>query len=91
MDLATSHSSESNLFLRANGIKFVEKSYNAPNVPQVRPIEQFLALCKGEAVPKSLVWPLRSKWREISQKVALDHGKSLMSELRANFAKLGRG
>ena len=49
MDMASCHYSKDVLsLLRANKIKYPEKYENAVNVPQVRPIEKFWALCKAE-------------------------------------------
>jgi hypothetical protein len=46
-DLATIHyQKDVQNWLNSKGIQFVAKSRNAPNVPQLRPIEKFWALCK---------------------------------------------
>ncbi len=46
-DMATSHyARECTTYLSSEGVDFVSKKDNAPNVPQLRPIERFWALCK---------------------------------------------
>jgi transposase len=48
-DMASIHYEKSVLnWLQTNGINFVPKEDNAPNVPHARPIEQFWKLCKEE-------------------------------------------
>ena len=48
-DMATPHYSKKVVaLLREEGVEFVERNENAPNLPQGRPIEQFWAICKRE-------------------------------------------
>jgi hypothetical protein len=96
MDLAACHYKKEVLeWLRDNGIDFVGKTENAPNVPQARPIEAFWALCKrkykarGQAA-KSLR-SFAKIWNNISKKVAKESGKALMEKARRNLRLIGRG
>ena len=41
--------------MKENGLAFVEKQLNAPNVPQARPIEKFWVLCKRQFALRSKV------------------------------------
>ena len=48
-DMASAHYADKVIsFLNDSRIEFVQKSKNAPNVPQARGIEQFWELCKTE-------------------------------------------
>ena len=48
-DLASSHYAKKNVdYYREQKIKFVEKSENPANIPEVRPIEDFWSILKGE-------------------------------------------
>ena len=47
-DLARSHYATSVIeFMEQNGIKYVKKHDNPPNVPECRPIENFWGILKG--------------------------------------------
>lgn len=46
-DLASAHYAHSvTTFMKEQNINFVPKKINSPNVPQIRPIEKYWALCK---------------------------------------------
>jgi hypothetical protein len=73
MDLAACHYKKEVLeWPQDNGIDFVGKTENAPNVPQARPIEAFWALCKREYKARGqAAKSLRSftkMWNNISKK-----------------------
>ena len=46
-DLASSHNAKSVLDLKAGKIEIVPKKDNPPNLPECRPIENFLSIIKG--------------------------------------------
>lgn len=71
-DLATSHYASATLqWYRKNNVRFVEKDFNPPNSPELRPIEKYWALVKavlrkeGRTAKSlsdfSLLWRSRSK------------------------------
>ncbi len=79
--------------MRSQNISFVERPNNAPNCPQVRPIEKYWALCKKEykkrsKEPKSLNG-FRIIWRNISKKVIEKSEKNLMERLRVKLKSVG--
>lgn len=93
-DLATSHyRKDVQEWLTANGIDFVKKENNPPNVPQARPIERYWALCKTEyrklkTAPKDLP-SFKRKWRQISKKVAQNSAQQLMSSIKRKLRAIG--
>lgn len=96
MDMATSHyKGEVIEWLTAQGIDFIEKDQNAPNVPQARPIEKFWALCKAKyKLRKNSAKSLSSFkriWKNISATVACDSAQTLMKEARRNLREIGYG
>lgn len=96
MDMASSHyKKEVTDWLTAQGIDFVGKKENAPNVPQARPIEKFWALSKAEykrhrRTSKSLA-SFRKIWKKISTKVAEESAQALMKEARRYLRSIGYG
>jgi hypothetical protein len=79
--------------LRSQNINFVERPNNAPNCPQVRPIDKYWALCKKQykkrsKEPKSLNG-FRIICRNVSQKVIEKSGKSLMERHRVKLRSVG--
>lgn len=94
-DMATSHYAKKvTYFLHAKKVVFVEKKDNAPNVPQARPIERFWAYLKREYSrlgdpPKTLRGFLHVIGNLI-KKVARNHGKTLMKNVRSKIRKIGR-
>lgn len=92
--MVTSHYSHKVMaYLKIENLDFVEKSQDAPNVPQARDIERFWALCKAE-YPK-LSKPLKSlrkiatRWRIISRKVAETSGKAVMDSTFKTIRNIG--
>ncbi|KAF2881032.1 hypothetical protein ILUMI_25139 [Ignelater luminosus] len=85
---------DQNEWLRSNGIKFVEKSNNASNLSQARPIELFWALCKREYAKRSKptlnVKQFRAIWKKISSKVAFESGPALMDNVINKILKVAR-
>src|SRR5690348_10048253 len=81
-------------FLRAKKVDFVEKKDNAPNVPQVRPIERFWALCKKEYArrkkPAKNIDAFRRVWKQITKKVAETSGETLMEHVRQKIRTVVR-
>lgn len=96
MDMATCHyKKEVTQWLSAQGIDFVGKGENAPNVPQARPIEKFWALCKAEykrhrRTSKTLN-SFQKIWKKISIKVGEESAKILMKEARRYLCAIGYG
>jgi hypothetical protein len=67
-------------------VSLVLKDENPPNVPHLRPIETFWALCK-KAYSKLQKTPdtlrkFRFQWKKISEEVAKSSGKSLMENVK---------
>ncbi len=93
-DMATAHYSHKvTSYLKTEKLEFVEKSKNAPNVPQARGIERFWALCKAEYAkrptpPKSLRG-FKTVWRNISQNVAAKSGKAVMDSAFKRLRDIG--
>ena len=62
------------------------KEENPPNIPHLRPIETFWALCKKaysklQETPNSLR-KFRFQWKKISTEVAKSSGKALMNKVK---------
>jgi hypothetical protein len=93
-DLATIHYQNGvQHWMQNNGLTFVTKNDNAPNVPQARPIEKFWALCKSEygkrpKPPKSLKG-FKIIWRNISEKIARKSAHTLMASNRKTLKQIG--
>lgn len=78
--------------LSDNGVEFIQKSQNAPNVPQARGIEKFWAVCKSQYSkrphpPKSLRG-MKSVWWTISRGVAEKSGKRIMDNALKSLRKI---
>jgi hypothetical protein len=75
-------------------IKIVEKSENAPNVTQARPIEEYWSLCrrkyKKRVKPAKSLHSLRQIWRNISEMMSKENGQNLMVKARRNLRLIGR-
>lgn len=96
MDMATSHyKKEVTDWLTAQGIDFIGKKENAPNVPQARPIEKFWALCKAEYKrhrrSSKSIESFRKIWKKISKKIAQSSAQRLMKEARRHLRAIGYG
>ncbi len=70
----------------------MEKSENAPNAPQARPIEIFWALCKekyrqNKRIPKN-IRAFKKRWKDISTLVALNSGRELMARARPKLLEI---
>ena len=78
--------------LKERKIRFVDRESNAPNVPQVRPIERFWALCKaklkGYKRPLKTPRALRFLWGKISKEVAEASGRKLMVGLKKKLERM---
>lgn len=86
-DLATSHYAKvCTTYLSDQGVDFVLKNDNPPNVPQLRPIKEFWALCKrrySNLHPGSTeIDVFKRRWGKISKDISKECGKSLMAGLR---------
>ena len=59
--------------LKLENVEFVARNENAPNVPHLRPIEKFWAICKQEYKklknPPKNISDVSSEWKKISKKV----------------------
>lgn len=77
-------------FLDEQGIEFVTNKENTPNFLHGRPIEKFWVLCKREygkrKEPAKSLNSFRRIWRNISDKVAQDSGKSLMKGIKVKLS-----
>lgn len=87
MDMATSHyAGVCTQFLDGEGVDYVAKGDNAPNVPQARPIEKFWSLCKTQykrrKVGAKSLSSFKRIWRNISRTVAQRSGQALMRRFR---------
>ena len=95
-DMASIHYAKSvREWLEKHKIKYVKRKDNAPNCPQVRPIERFWSFCKRDfskclTVSKS-VEELRKCWLKVSRNVGKTHGKALMKGVRKKLRQVGKG
>ncbi|KAF2881252.1 hypothetical protein ILUMI_24919 [Ignelater luminosus] len=94
-DMATCHYAvQCTEFLKESNVDFVTKVNNAPNTPQVRPIEKYWALLKREyAKRKTPAKNLNSFCRIMqttARKVSENNGPALMSHLRKKLRQVGR-
>jgi len=81
--------------LEVQNVEFVKRDKNAPNCPQVRPIERFWAECKKiyksrQKQPKTLTG-FKRIWNKISKIIAEKSGKNLMRGLKAKLKAVGQG
>lgn len=93
-DMATCHyRGDVTEWLKSEKVDFIEKSENAPNVPQARPIERFWALCKkaykARKVPAKSLSSFKRIWKNISMKVAKDSARTIMKDARKNLRAIG--
>ena len=75
-------------------LNYVLKKDNPPNVPQLRPIKKFWALCKEKyskikKTPKD-VKEFTRIWSKICKEVAEASGKVLMESIRRKVGLVGR-
>jgi transcription initiation factor TFIIIB Brf1 subunit/transcription initiation factor TFIIB len=82
-------------FYEDEGLDYVPRKKNAPNVPQARPIERFWALCKAayrrrKKAPKTLQY-FRTVWKNLAKKVAQSSGRALMKRLRGKLRAIAYG
>ncbi|KAF2887105.1 hypothetical protein ILUMI_19068 [Ignelater luminosus] len=81
-------------FLKLNNVDFVTKVNNAPNIPQVRPIEKYWALLKRECAKRKTLAKNLNSFRQILQtavrKVSENNGPALMNHLRKKLRQVGR-
>ena len=93
-DMASSHYANNvRSFLKEKNVHFVEKSQNAPNVPEARGIETFWAQCKKKysevkKVPKTIRGFTRI-WTRISKEVSESCGQALMKRAKRNLRRIG--
>jgi hypothetical protein len=89
-DLAPSHyAKNTQKFMRENGIHFVEKNMNPPNVPQCRPIERYWALVKAELRKTGKTAKDEKEflkmYNEAARKIPRETVANLMSSMRRNL------
>ncbi|KAF2897236.1 hypothetical protein ILUMI_08938 [Ignelater luminosus] len=94
-DMATCHYAvQCTEFLKENNVDFVIKVNNAPNTPQVRPIEKYWALLNREYANRKTPAKNLNSFRRImqitSRKVSENNGPTLMSNLRKKLRQVGR-
>lgn len=79
--------------LEKKNIEFVIKSSNGPNLPHVRPIEKFWALCKTAYKSRiracTTLKGFKRVWKNLSDKIAKESGKNLFSSFRKNLYSAG--
>jgi transposase len=88
-DLATIHYAKIVKTEIQKNMSLVLKEDNPPNVPHLRPIEKFWALCKSaysklKKTPNTLR-KFRFQWKKISFEVARTSGSSLMKDVKKNI------
>ena len=93
-DMATCHYSHIVTdYLRMKKIDFIEKTDNAPNVPQARGIEMFWAHCKREYArrpkPSKNIQGFRRVWGQIVKSVAAKSGRAVMDHAWKNLRAIG--
>jgi transposase len=93
-DMATCHYKRCVIdWFNSQNIKFIEKTENAPNVPQARPIEKFWALCKKEykkrKFPAKNLNSFKRIWKNIYNKVANKSAQKLMASARRKLREIG--
>ena len=85
-DISTIHYAKKVKTEIEKNMSLVQKIENPPNIPDLRPIEKFWALCKNlySKLSKSpnTLRKFRFQWKKISNEVAKSSGKSLMSNLK---------
>lgn len=89
-DLATAHYARIVTDrLRAEKVQFVAKVDNPPNVPQLRPIERFWAICKRKYrelnKPADTIPKMMRIWKRISKIAAEESGENLFEHFRRNL------
>jgi Winged helix-turn-helix DNA-binding len=87
-DLASAHYAKDTLkFMEKNGINFVSKDMNPPNVPQCRPIERYWALIRAKLLKKGAVAKNQRdfcrKWNAASKEISNATVKRLFARVRA--------
>lgn len=93
-DLASSHYANCVTdYLKNENIQFVQKDDNPPNVPNLRPIERFWALCKKKYKSLNKICDtkikFRNSWVKISNEIAEKSGKNLFRNFRKNLYQAG--
>ena len=85
-DLSTIHYAKKVKTEIEKNMTLVQKINNPPNIPHLRPVEKFWALCKNSysKLSKSpdTLRKFQFQWKKISNEVAKSSGKSLMSNLK---------
>lgn len=94
-DMATCHYAKSVTdYLDSQGIEYVKKSDNTPNLPQARPIEKFWAICKAKIkkLNKNLktIECFTKHWEKVSDEVAKASGANLMRDLKKKLRLVAR-
>lgn len=94
-DQASSHYAKKVIeYFRENGIKFVEKEDNPPNLPECRPIEDFWSILKGKVYENN--WQakdlaqLRSRIERCLKKIDFELVTRLFSSTRVRLSRVRR-
>lgn len=91
-DLASAHYAHVTLnMLKQNGVDFVPKYMNPPNVPQCRPIERYWALVKNklrakEQPAKNMI-DFTYKWKKAARAIKRSTVTNLMKSIRKKLRK----
>lgn len=85
-DLATIHYANNVKNFLQSKMAIVDKLENPPNIPHLRPIERFWALCKRrysdlKSQPDT-IRKFQNRWKKISDEVGKTSGESLMKHLK---------
>ena len=93
--MATSHYKKIVVdYLKSKNVEFVSKDENAPNVPHLRPIEKFWAICKQEYKklenPPKNISDVSSEWKKIRKEVGEKFGKNLMKNLKKDIREAAK-
>lgn len=91
-DLATCHYAKDTVaFMENNGIQFVPKIMNPPNVPQCRPIERYWAIIKANLRKSEQkcenIADFRRKWNSATKRISSDVVGNLMKGVRVKLRR----
>lgn len=95
-DLASCHyGSKALQWYEQKNVKFVPKTMNPPNCPNLRPIERFWAIMKAKLRKSGnsadSEEKFRRDWNRVAKTFDQDAVRSLMSTFRKKFRKMARG
>ena len=94
-DLATAHYAKDTIkWMTDNGVYFVPKEWNPPNVPELRPIELYWATIKRNLRRMNKIAEntadMKKFWRSATAKIPSSTVRNLMQDVKQNTRKYGR-